>query len=276
MNSLFLHSKNYSIGYIKNSLLIALYIFFSISVSVSDSYARTLNYEGQEVTVYVTSNQPTQLRFPGEITGGFIRKDSALSLKRVGSDLILFAKDNLSQTGESIIVRLKDGRSFSILVQQSADEGSRDTQVSIQDANQPGITEKTSERLPYEQDESQVAPPTQISGLMRELVLASEFGKPQIRGFKPSEQHRGEVVFDDGNLIATVDRIYTGPNLWAYVLDAENRLDQAQVINPGTFRLDGTRAISATRWELSPKPATMEEKISGAHKAKLYIITKAK
>ena len=67
-----------------------------------------------------------------------------------------------------------------------------------------------------------------------------------------------------------------GPKLWGYVLDAENLLDQTQQINPASFRIDGTRAISANHWEIAPRPLTIEQEVAKRHKAKIYIVTRAK
>ena len=59
------------------------------------------------------------------------------------------------------------------------------------------------------------------------------------------------------------------------MLDVENLLDTNQKLNPASFRLDGTRAVAAERWELAPRPETAEQRIAGSHKAKVYIVTKS-
>jgi hypothetical protein len=91
-----------------------------------------------------------------------------------------------------------------------------------------------------------------------------------------SERHKGQTVVSDGAILAKVDKIFVGPNLWGYVLDTTNLLDQSQKLNAATFRIDGTRAISASSWELSARPLNVEEQISSKHNAKIYIVTRAR
>jgi hypothetical protein len=239
-------------------------------------FARDVGYEGQEVSVYVDPNEPTQVNFPGEIAGGYMKTDGSVQLERQGSDLILFSKPTLQEEGEAIIVRLKDNRSFSVRVRPSSDSNARDSHVKVEDLSSPLFDAEETNSEIYEEKEFGKAPANVISGFMKELVLHAEFVKPQIRGYRVNEQYRGQTAFHDGTLHATIDKIFIGARYWGYVLDAENLVDTAQRINPGTFRLDGTRAISSSRWDLSPKPLTMEQKIAGQHKAKIYIITKAK
>jgi len=247
-----------------------------LSIMPSLSHARDVGYEGQEVSVYVSPNEPTQVNFPGDIAGGYMKTDATVQLERQGSDLILFAKPSLQDEGEAIIVRLKDGRSFSIRVRPSNDSNPRDSHVKVEDLSSPLFDSEEGDSPIHQSKEFDKAPSNVLSGFMRELVLHAEFTKPQIRGYRVNEQYRGQTVFNDGTLNATIDKIFIGPRYWGYVLDAENLVDTAQRINPGTFRLDGTRAISCSRWDLSSKPLTMEQKIAGQHKAKIYIITKAK
>jgi hypothetical protein len=111
---------------------------------------------------------------------------------------------------------------------------------------------------------------------MREMALVAEFGKASIPGYQVSDKFKGQTVVSDGSIIAKIDRIFVGPNLWGYVLDASNLLDQSQKINPASFRIDGTRAVSASNWELSARPMTVENQIAGREKAKVYIVTKAR
>jgi hypothetical protein len=253
----------------------SLIAIITLSICTAFSLARDIGYEGQEVTVYVDPNEPTQINFPGEIAGGFMKTDSALQLQRQGQDLVMFAKGSLLEEGEAIIVRLQDGRSFSVRVRPADSENPRDHTVKIEDLTQ-SVLEDEEEEAPYVSKRYQKAPANVVSGLMRELVLHAEFAKPKIRGYRVSEQYKGQTVFHDGTMQATIDKIFIGPRLWGYVLDAENLLDTAQKINPGTFRLDGTRAVSASNWDLSPKPLTAEHQIAGKHKTKIYIITRAK
>jgi hypothetical protein len=53
-------------------------------------------------------------------------------------------------------------------------------------------------------------------------------------------------------------------------------LDTTQIINPASFRLDGTRAISARNWELAPRPMNAEQELAGKERTKIYIVTRAK
>jgi hypothetical protein len=111
---------------------------------------------------------------------------------------------------------------------------------------------------------------------MLEMVLNAEFGKTGITGYRISEIHRGETVLSDGTIMAKIDRIFIGPNLWGYVVDAENVLQTSQKIDAGSFRIDGTLAISAKDWELAAQPLTTEQQVANKHRTKLYIITRAK
>ena len=248
-----------------------------IAYIASDAFARDIDYNNEEVSVYVSASEPTQVQFPGNISGGFKRKQSAVSLDKKGGDLILFAQENLNDSGEAIIVRLEDGRSFSIRVKKASNANQRDTIVKINDLNSSIILGKSEdEDIPFKDKNSDYAPPTVISGFMREMVLGSEFGKPNITGYKVSDRFKGDSVLNDGTISATIDKIYIGSSLWGYVIDAENLIDETQRLNPATFRLDGTRAISAKDWELAPRPFNVEQQIAGKHKTKVYIITKAR
>ena len=112
---------------------------------------------------------------------------------------------------------------------------------------------------------------------MREMILVAEFGKQKgITGYRRSNRFSGQTVLDDGAIEARVDEIFMGTDMWGYVLNVENKLGTAQRINPATFRLDGTKAVSAQRWELSPRPVTTEEEVAKGHQGKVYIITRAK
>lgn len=237
--------------------------------------ARDIEYQNQEFSVYVNPGEPTQIQFPGSISGGFRKKQSSVSLERKGSDLIVFANEALSDQGEALIVRLEDGQSYSMRLLRSNAEMPRDDLVRILD-NQASYSVRGEEEPAHKEKTFEYAPPSQVSGLMREMVLNAEFGKRSIAGYKISSRHKGQTVLNDGTLLATIDRIYMGPNLWGYVLDTENMLDETQKINPATFRLDGTRAVTAADWELAPRPMDLEQQISGKHKTKLYIVTKAK
>ena len=110
----------------------------------------------------------------------------------------------------------------------------------------------------------------------REMVLSAELGKSGVSGFRSSDQHAGEVILNDGTMVATIDRIFIGTNLWGYVINTENRLATTQKINPATFRLDGTRAVMAQNWDLAPTPINAEQQLAGKHRSKVYIVTIAK
>lgn len=263
----------------KSNKMLKMRLFFGtliIGIVSSDAaLARDIEYQNQEFAVYVNPGEPTQIQFPGSISGGFRKKQSSVSLERKGSDLIVFANEALPDQGEALIVRLEDGHSYSVRLLRSNAEMPRDDLVRVLDT-QASYSVSSEEEPAYKDKTFEYAPPSQVSGLMREMVLNAEFGKRSIAGYKVSSRHKGQTVLNDGTLLATIDRIYMGPNLWGYVLDTENMLDETQKINPATFRLDGTRAVTAADWELAPRPMDLEQQISGKHKTKLYIVTKAR
>lgn len=237
--------------------------------------ARDAEYNNTELPISVAPGEPTQVTFPGRIAGGFRKKVSTLSLEHKGSDLVIFANEGIGERGEAIIVRLEDGRSYSLRIARASSDRPRDDVVSINDAR-GALLASASEDPAYLDKNFDYAPATKVAGLMRELILAAEFGKDSIPGYRVSTAYRGQPVFNDGTLSAKIDKIFMGPNLWGYVLDAENLVDQTQKINPASFRIDGTRAVSMRQWELSPLPLTAEQQIAGKHKTKVYIITKSK
>ena len=250
-------------------------IMGAFALTAELAVARDVEYQSGEIQVAVTPGEPTQIQFPGTISGGFRKKQSTLSLERKETDLIIFANEGISESGEAIIIRLKDGRSYSVRIHRSSDQSPRDDVVNVLD-NRGAITASAEEEPGYKEKNFDYAPASQVSGLLREMVLAAEFGKKTVSGYSMSERYKGDSVINDGTMSAVIDKIFIGPNLWGYVIDASNLLDQTQRINPATFRLDGTRAVSATQWELSPRPLTIEEQISGKDKAKVYVVTKAK
>ncbi len=250
-------------------------IFTILLLSLSNSaFARDIKYKNHEVNIYVTANEPTQVKFPGLIQGGFKKNQSSLHLDRKDEDLIVFASEGLRETGEAIIVRLKDGRSFSIRIKPTEEDQNRDAIVEILDEKKDFTSEE--EKKPWKERNNSYAPTTTVSGFMRDLVLAAEFGKAGVQGYRKSSRYKGETVLSDGTMVATIDEIYIGSNYWGYVISASNLLDQGQKLNPASFRIDGTRAISATNWELSPRPINVEQQITNKHKTKVYVITKAK
>ena len=251
---------------------------FAVAVMLTaalPAFARDVEYKNGEVNVYVNPSEPTQIEFPGVISGGFKRKLSSLSLDRKDSDLVIFASDGVTDSGEAIIVRLQDGRSYSIRVKRASAANPRDASVRIED-DRTSVLGEDEEDPAYKEKKFEYAPPSQVAGLMREMVLASEFGKLNITGYRVSDRYKGESVLNDGTMNATIDKIFIGPTLWGYVIDAQNSMEQSQKVNPGSFRLDGTRAISASNWELAPKPLNIEQQVSGKDKTKIYIVTRAR
>ncbi len=239
------------------------------------AFARDIQYGGSEQAVYVRPGEPTQISFPGPIEGGFKRKQSAVALEKQDTYLVLFAQPQLSPDGEAIIVHLEDKRTYSLRVLPATEDRPRDGFVNIIDSRDPEIDlESSPDKV---QKPTGFAPPSLVSGLVREMVLVAEFGKKKgITGYRRSNSYSGETIIHDGAIKADVDEIFMGSDLWGYVVNVENLLGTTQRVNPATFRLDGTRAISAQRWELAPKPVTAEQEAAQAHKMKLYIVTKAK
>lgn len=253
-----------------------LLIISALCAFIGTSFAVDLEYKNSELEIYVTSGEPTQITFPGEISGGFKRKESPLSIDRKGSDLILFSRDGLDSKGEALIVRLTDGRSYSLRIQPTAEGAVRNDVVRIIDSRESIMNNDPEEDPAYREKKFDYAPPNIVSGLVREMILYSEFGKKNISGYRTSDEYKGEKFLDDGTLQATIDKIFIGPNLWGYVVDVKNLLNQSQKIDPATFRIEGTRAISMDNWELAPKPNLPEQELAGKHSAKIYIVTKAK
>jgi hypothetical protein len=234
-----------------------------LSVLPTAAFARDLAYTNDEVSVYVTPGEPTQMQFPGPVGGGVKRKASALSLQPNDDTLVMFASESINPAGEAIIVRRSD------------ESNPRDSVVKLRD-ERTSVLSDPSEEPSYVERKFDPGSPQLVSGLMREMVLVSEFGKKSIPGYRVTDRYRGEPVLNDGTLVATIDRIFMGPNLWGYVLDASNMLDTSQKLNPASFRLDGTRAVSAKNWELAPRPVSAEQRISGASGSKVYIVTRAR
>ena len=250
---------------------------FSV-VGALNAYARNVEYSsGQgELEVWVNVGEPTELIFEGgKIKDGFRNSNSGIAIDKKDSSLIVFGKETMRDTGEAILVRLEDGRSYPVRIRRASPENPRDAQVVISDAK--GIMGgEEEEPAPFKDRSYEYAPPSKVSGLMREMVLVAEFGKKTIPGYTLSERHKGETVVSDGAVLAKIDKIFIGPNLWGYVLDTTNLLDQSQKLNAASFRIDGTRAISASNWELAARPLNVEEQIAAKHNAKVYIVTRAR
>jgi hypothetical protein len=260
---------------LSNALSLAVLACAAVLVPHSSAFAREVEYQSGELLINIAPGEPTQIQFPGNISGGFRKKLSALSLERKDSDLIIFANEGLTDQGEAVIIRLDDGRSYSVRLRRATADSPRDDVVKVLD-NRGALVASSEEDPKYKDKNFDYAPSSQISGLMRELALAAEFGKKAIPGYRMSERYKGETVLNDGTVQATIDRIYIGPNLWGYVIDARNLLDTTQKINPATFRLDGTRAVSANNWELAARPLNVEQQISAKDTTKIYVITRAK
>lgn len=244
----------------------------------TDAVARDVEYSSGngEIPVWVNVGEPTEIIFEGgRIKDGFKNSKAGLALERKDSSLIIFGKENLAEGGEALLVRLDNGQSYPLRIRKASIDNPRDAQVVVGDGKGPMGAEEEAPP-PYDERNYNYAPASKVSGLMREMALVAEFGKSGIPGYQVSDKYKGQTVISDGSLVAKIDKIFIGPNLWGYVLDAANLLDQSQRINPATFRIDGTRAISASRWELSARPMTVEHQIAGAHNAKVYIVTRAR
>jgi hypothetical protein len=254
-----------------NILVVGLILVFA-----TDAFARDVNYSGSEIPVYVTPGEPTQITFPSKIAGGFKRKHTSLALERQGNFLVVFAQPEIPYEGEALLVHLDDKRSYAIRVLPSDDDNGRDEFINLKDLREDVLGSEGSGTPDNKFPNAGYAPPTLVPGLMREMVLITEFGKRGgIQGYSRSNSYTGETVMHDGTIQAKIKEMYLGSTLWGYVVEVENMLDTGYKINPAAFRLDGTRAVMAERWELSPRPETAEQALSNAHKAKVYIVTKA-
>jgi len=223
----------------------------------------------------VNIGEPTEIIFEGgKIKDGFKNSNAGIALDKKDSSLVVFGKETMNENGEAILVRLEDGRSYPIRIRRANSDNPRDAQVVVSDGK--GAIGVEEEDAPYQERSYEYAPASKVSGLMREMVLVAEFGKKSIPGYTLSERYRGQTIVSDGAILAKIDRIFIGPNLWGYVLDTTNLLDQSQKLNPATFRIDGTRAVSMSNWELAARPLNVEEQVSGKHNAKVYIVTKAR
>jgi hypothetical protein len=251
---------------------------FLASLVPSQSDAREVEYSSgsSEIPVWVNVGEPTVVDFEGgKIAGGYKNKNAAIDIDRKNSSLIIFAKENINPNGEALLVRLDSGASYPLRIRKADSANPRDAKVVVGDGKGSGITEEE-ESKPFQERSYEYAPPNMVSGLMREMTLVAEFGKASIPGYQISDKFKGQTVVSDGAIIAKIDRIFVGPNLWGYVLDTKNLLDQSQRLNPATFRIDGTRAISASNWELAARPMTIEHQISAKDQAKVYLVTRAR
>ena len=263
----------------QHSMVIRLALILGVAfAAITDAAARDVEYNSGngEIEVYVNVGEPTELVFEGgKIKDGFKNSNAGIAIDKKDSSLIVFGKESMHENGEAILVRLDDGRSYPIRIRRASSDNPRDAQVLISDGR-GAMGGDEEEEAPYKERSYDYAPPSKVSGLMREMVLVAEFGKKNIPGYTMSERYKGQTVVSDGTILAKVDKIFVGPNLWGYVLDTTNLLDQSQKLNAATFRIDGTRAISASSWELTARPLNVEEQISGKHNAKVYIVTRSR
>ena len=257
------------------AVLLAAGLLLQSFVSPLLAFGRELEYKGKEVRVAVLPGEPTQINFPDTIQGGFKRNLSSLHIDRKDRDLIIFASEGLPENGEAIIVRLKNGQSYSLRIQRAENIDNRDDVITILDDRKNFVSHSRTDKKAYEQGEHGYAPPAAVTGLLRELVL-TEFGKAKIPGYRASTRYNGDVVLNDGSIEARINNIYMGPQFWGYILEVENKLDQTVQLNPATFRLDGTRAISMKDWELKGRPITVEQQIAKKHITYVYIVTIAR
>ena len=134
-------------------------------------------------------------------------------MERQDNFLIIFAKPQLGLDGESIIVHLEDGRSYALRMLPSTGDTDRDVSVKILDSREPEVSDEVLPKVasgdtPKEKP-LEFAPPSTVSGLMREMVLVAEFGKQKgIAGYRRSNKFSGETVLSDGNMEAKIDEIF--------------------------------------------------------------------
>lgn len=262
---------------------ISLALLYSLALLASGlsplaAFARDVEYSSGsgEIPVWVNVGEPTEVIFEGgRIKSGFKNRNAGLDLEKKDSSLILFGKENMNERGEALLVRLDNGTSYPLRVRKASSDNPRDAQVVVGDGK-GAMGSEEEEMSPSQERSYEYAPPSKVSGLMREMALVAEFGKAAIPGYQISDKFKGQTVVSDGAIVAKIDRIFVGPNLWGYVLDTTNLLDQSQKLNPASFRIDGTRAISASNWELAARPMTIEHQIAGRDRAKVYIVTRSR
>ncbi len=153
---------------IKNIFNILITITTLSLIFCFNAFSKDIEYKGEEVDVFVTPGEPTQVQFPSKVLGGFKKKLSAISLDKKANDLVIFATEKLSEEGESLIIRLDDGRSYTIRVKKG-DEDQRNTLVRIIDKTQSILKDQgdANEDSELNKGQMQFAPATKVSGLMR-------------------------------------------------------------------------------------------------------------
>ena len=165
--------------------------FLFIGLVVPSAHAIERRYTGGEVKVYVTPGEPTLVKFPGVIAGGYKRGNSALSLDRQKDSVVLFAKPGLPLTGEALLIQLKDERSYSLRVLPSTSERPRDTDITIIDSRTPAVITSTGVGSGQAANtQGSKAPKSAISSLMSEMIKVAEFGKRTgITGYRRSNNY---------------------------------------------------------------------------------------
>lgn len=226
--------------------------------------ARKIVYNGEEVKVFVRLNEPTQVIFSSEVVGGFKKKDAHFSLDRKSEHLIIFPQQGLSTKGEVILVKLIDQRTYSLRITPETSETTRDAVLYLLGS--------ADEKIDNKRQSNKYASSNTVNGLLRELILVSDFGKVRIPGYRESTRHNGETILANGTIKANIERIFIGTSLWGYTLQVENLTSQPVRLNPGDFRLDGFRAIKFKEDELAPRP-TSSEVNQQKFKTKAYIVT---
>jgi hypothetical protein len=260
----------------KNSIL-SFCLLLGVTSALNEAFARDVEYSSGtgEISVFVNVGEPTEVIFEGgKIKDGFKNSNAGIALERKESSLIIFGKENMNENGEALLVRLDNGTSYPLRIRKASTNDPRDAQVIVGDGKGALGSSEEEQIPPHQERRYDYAPPSKVSGLMREMALVAEFGKATIPGYQMSEKFKGQTVVSDGAILAKIDKIFVGPNLWGYVLDATNLLDHSQKLNPATFRIDGTRAISAAQWELAARPMNVEQQVSGKHMSKVYIVTR--
>jgi len=268
----------FSAGFMGRLLaVVATLTVFSLPLTSEWAHARPVDYQGKEIAVYVTPGEPSQITFPADIGGGFKKKHSSLALERKGNFLVVFAQPEIPYEGEALLVLLQDKRSYALRILPSDDDNKRDEFIIIRDMreNIEGPSGGPDSLNEFIQTRSYTSPAL-VPGLMRAMILSSEKGlRGGIDGYRRSNRYTGETILHDGTVEAKIKEIFMGTNFWGYVIEVENLLDTNYKLNPASFQLDGTRAVSAERWELAARPITAEQNLAKAHRGNIYIITKA-
>lgn len=90
---------------------------------------------GREIPVRVWPGEITEIKFRGEIAGGFKSRKDTLTLDRQGATLVLYPSQNFPAQGEGFIVQLKDGRAYFLRAMLAQNAASRDVQLQLEDSD---------------------------------------------------------------------------------------------------------------------------------------------